>query len=115
MIIKRLKIIDDLSQELNSLKETFEGMLEDDPQYQDFQEEENKIKEERKEKKDKIMANSAYKDVNEQLKEKRQDIKENKEALAQELVEYYKETGSLEFTDQYGETKRLKFSVRLIN
>jgi len=115
MILKRLKIIDDLQQDLNGLKETYEGILEDDPAYQDVLESEEKIKEETKQQRETVLAKDAYSEIREQIKEKRQEVKEHKEALAQELVEYYKQSGSLEIEDHNGNVKHMKFSVRLIN
>mgnify|MGYP001611005021 CR=1 FL=1 len=56
-----------------------------------------------------------YVSIREQMKDKRQEIKEHKEALSQELVEYYKDSGSQEIADQNGEVKRMKFSVKLVN
>ena len=41
--------------------------------------------------------------------------KENKEILSQELVDYYKESGSLEIEDADGNVKRMKFSVTLVS
>ena len=49
-----------------------------------------------------------------QLKELAQDMKENKEILAQELADYYKDTGKQEITDEEGNTKRIVFSAKLI-
>ena len=115
MINKRLQIIEELNAELNILKDQFSDALENDVDYQALVELEAKTKDEVKVKKAHVLEKPSYKKLAELIKEKRTEIKENKEALAQELVEYYKETGSLEFTDQNGETKRLKFSVKLVN
>jgi prefoldin subunit 5 len=115
MIEKRLKIIEDLSIELKSIKTHFDEMLENDASFQKTKEELDKVKEDAKGKREKILANSMVKSVMEQLKEKRQEIKENKEALSQELIEYYRESGSMEILDADGNVKRLKFSVKLVS
>ena len=116
MIAKRLKIIEDLKDELDVVKTNYDAMLEDDPQYQEFQEKQSKIKDEIKNEKQKILSvNNTYMGLQEQIKEKRREIKENKEALGQELAEYYRESGNLEVVDQYGDVKKMKFSVKLIS
>jgi len=114
MILKRLKILSDLQKELNSIKENYEQMLENDKGYQEILEQVKKVKDETKEKQQKIVDNNLYKSVNMQLKEKRQEIKENREALSQELIDYYRENGTLEIEDEDGNKKTIKFSVRLV-
>lgn len=113
MILKRMRIIEDLQAELNKMKEHYDEALENNKEFQVIKDEMSKIKEESKVKQEKILNNSSYKGLAEQLKEKRTEIKENKEVLSQELLDYYKETGSLEIEDEEGNVKKLKFSVRL--
>jgi hypothetical protein len=118
MIVKRLGIMDQLQQELNKLRTHYEETLENDPQYQKFQEEHEKVKSEAsqsKEKQEKIMETPSYKAISDQIKEKRTELKEHKEALAQELIEYYRENGTMEIEDSEGNVKRMKFSVKLVN
>lgn len=115
MIEKRLKIVADLQAELNGLKEQYNDLLENDSQFQKVQEELATIKADAKEKQDKLLSNGVSKAIVEQMKEKRQEIKENKEILSQELVDYYKESGSMEIEDADGNVKRLKFNVTLVN
>lgn len=115
MILKRLKIISDLTEELNKAKAALDEKLEDDPAYQKFQEEQLKIREETKMKKEKIMTTQTVKAMDDELANLRKEIKENKEILAVELAEYYKDSGSLEITDDEGNTKRIVFSAKLVN
>lgn len=114
-ITKRLKILSDLQDEINKIKTLYEESLENDAAFQKVQEEINKVKAEMKEKKDKVTASPTLKNMDEQLKQLREDIKENKEILAQELADYYKDSGSLEIVDEDGNTKRIKFSYKLVN
>ena len=114
-INKRIKILEDLQVELNKLKALYEESLENDTQFQETQEAETKVRNELKEKKVKILANSTYENFREQMKELKQDIKENKEALSQELVEYYKESGNQEIVDEEGREKIIKFTAKLVN
>ena len=114
-IDKRLKILSDLHEELNGLKNHLDEILENDSEYQSVLEEAAKVKEASKERKTKISENQMFKNITEQMKEKRLEIKDNKEALSQELVDYYRESGKMEIEDENGNTKRLKFSVRLVS
>jgi hypothetical protein len=113
-INKRLKIISELSDELNNIKTAYQEKLEDDPQYQQLQEEAEKFKEETKMKKEKVSSDTTLKSMEEQMKDIRDEIKENREVLGQEIADYYKESGSMEFTDDEGNTKRIIFTVKLV-
>ena len=115
MIQRRLKIIEELNEELNKLKTHYEEALESDSQYQAAVEEVKKVREEAKVKQDKILTNTSYKAISDKMKEARQNLKEAKEALSQELVDYYKDNGVLEIEDNEGNVKRMKFSVRLVS
>ncbi len=115
MIAKRLKIISDLNEELNKIKALHDESLENSKEFQEVQEQEEKIKQETKEKKEKLMASPTLKAMQDQIKELRNDLKENKEVLAQELADYYKDSGSMEITDEDGNVKRIKFAARLLS
>jgi transcription termination factor NusB len=112
-IKKRLKIISDLQEEVNKIKAVYEESLEDNPVYQEIQKVEEKFKEETKDKKQTVRLVPAIMAIDNELKDLRKQIKENKEVLAAELVEYYKDTGKTEVTDADGTVKRMVFSVRL--
>lgn len=114
-IAKRLKIIEDLMDELNVLKDMYESALENDPAYQEVQEVEEKTKGEIKQKKSLVMSNTEYIKLAEQMKEKRLEIKDAKDALSQDLADFYREEGILEIEDHNGNIKRIKFSARLTN
>jgi DNA repair exonuclease SbcCD ATPase subunit len=114
---KRLKILSDLQEEINKIKALYEESLENDATYQEAEkaeEEVKKVKEEVKEKKAKVKETPTMKAMEDDLKGLRNDVKEHKEMLAQELADYYKESGSLEITDEDGNTKRIKFSAKLV-
>ncbi|HSX39576.1 MAG TPA: hypothetical protein VLI92_03225 [Candidatus Saccharimonadales bacterium] len=115
MISKRLKIIRDLQEELNKIKEHYDEALESNAQFQQMKEELSKVREESKTKEEKILSNSSYKGMHDQLKEKRQELKDHKEVLAMEMLDYYKENGTLEVEDDQGNVKKIKFSVKLTN
>lgn len=115
VIQKRLKILDDLLHEINKLKADLEDALMDNPVYGKMLEEDEENKKTRKEKKDRIMSTATVKGYQEEIREKMQEIKENREILSQELVDYYREKGTLEITDADGNVKRMKFSVKLVS
>ncbi len=115
VILKRLKILQDLTEELNVLREQYTDALENDSAYQEMQEKAKQIKDETKIERDKIVSKPTYKGLADQVKEKRDEIKEHRDILAQELADYYKETGVLEIVDNRGNTKKIKFSVKLVS
>ena len=53
--------------------------------------------------------------IDTELKDLRKQLKENKEILAIELADYYRDSGSLEIVDVDGVKKRIVFSVKLIS
>lgn len=115
VITKRLKIISDLQKELNGVKEAFQEKMEDDPAYQELQDEMATFRESSKEKKSKVTSDQTLRAMADQMKELKREIGENKDILAQELADYYKESGSMEIVDEEGNVKRIVFSVKLIN
>ncbi len=115
LIVKRLKIISEIEKEVNKLKENLQSSLESDAEYQKIEEEVNKVRNQHKERTQKILSNPVVKSLKDQLAEKRTEIKENKEILSIELVDYYRESGLPEFEDVDGNIKKMKFTVKLVN
>ncbi len=115
LIQKRLRMIADLRAELRALRQEASDILENDPEFVRIKEETDLIKTQVKEQKARVIETSAYKEVQEKMKELRADLKDLQEALSQELVELYKEEGITTIEDADGEVKRLKFSVRLVD
>ncbi|OGC45376.1 hypothetical protein A2V49_00790 [candidate division WWE3 bacterium RBG_19FT_COMBO_34_6] len=114
-IIKRLKILSDLQEEVNKAKALCDESLENDATFQQAKDEATKVRDEAKVQKEKILGNSVNREIMEKIKELQTEIKENREVLAQELADYYKESGKLEIVDNEGNTKKIKFSARLIS
>ena len=116
MIQRRLKIINDLQVEINKNKEVYNDTIENNPVYQEVQQQEEevkKIKQASKEKIEKVKENPTLKGINDQIKELKEELKSNKEALSQELADYYRESGSMEIVDPDGNTMHIKFSAKL--
>ena len=98
MITKRLSIMDDISEEIKKIKNMIQDNLDNDDDFQAMH---------------KISNKSSMKDLELKLKEKKQELKEIREVLSQELADYYREEGTMEIEDHKGDIKRLKFSVTL--
>lgn len=113
-INNRLKILDDIKQETKKLRAIYKETLEEKPSYQEIQEEKKKIRQQQQEQKLKFKNDPQIEEYELQLKELQEDMKENKEILAQELADYYKDTGSMEIIDDEGNTKRIIFSAKLV-
>jgi hypothetical protein len=62
-----------------------------------------------------VLSNQSYKALQDEIKERRQELKENKEILSMELVDLYRESGLPEVEDVDGNIKKMKFSVKLVN
>ena len=115
IVKKRLKIISDLEGEINKIRNVFQESLEDNSDYQKVQEEEQKFKEQTKERKQRVKSMPNIMAIDTELKDLRKQLKENKEILAIELADYYRDSGSLEIVDVDGGKKRIVFSVKLIS
>lgn len=114
-ITRRLQTIKDLKDEIGKVKMLYEEMLEEDDSYLEMQEVNSKLREEIKDKKVRVMSKPKYTEYEEQLKELRREVREHRAVLAQELADYYKDSGRLEIIDSEGNTKKIKFSVTLVN
>lgn len=113
---KRIKIIKDLQEEARKLKETYSEMFGENAVVQEAQQKEEEFKNTMSEYAERIKAikeQGTIKNIAEELKQIKTDIKENKEALAIELLGYYKEGNSLEITDEDGVTYFIKFDAKL--
>lgn len=115
IIQNRLEIIDELTEELNILKDEYEELLEKDTEYVAIEEQQEKVKEEKRMARARLKENSTYATLQEDMKEKRKEISENKQILSQDLVDLYKKKGKVEIVTPDGDVKRMKFSVRLVN
>ena len=113
-IQNRIKILEDIKKETKKLKAVYQETIEEKQSNQEIQEEKKKMREQQQEHKLKVMKDPQLSEYDLQLKELAQDMKENKEILAQELADYYKDTGSQEITDDEGNRKRIIFSAKLV-
>jgi len=114
-IKKRLKIISDLQEELNKVKALLDESLDNDMTYQEAKERLKKIKSETSQRTTAVLESPTIRAMQEEMKQIRKDMSENKEILAQVLADYYKDSGMLEIEDEDGNVKRIKFSVKLVS
>jgi hypothetical protein len=114
-ITRRLQTISDLRDEIGKVKALYEEKLDEDDNYQEMQESNKQLKNEIKERKVRVLDKEEYKEYEEELKDLRREVREHKAVLAQELADYYRESGRLEIEDPEGNTKKIKFSVKLVN
>lgn len=114
-ITHRLQIIKDIQSEMKKVKALYEEMLDENDDYTTAKEEAAVQREELKIRKQKVLAKPEFVEYDEQIKELKQDMAENKEILYQELADYYKESGNQEIVDSEGKRKRMKFTVKLVN
>jgi hypothetical protein len=113
-ITNRLKIISDIQDEMKKVRVLYNEELEQDQSYLELQEERKKVRDQNKTHKLRTLNNPTFNEYEQQLKELREDMKENKEILAQEIADYYKESGKMEIVDEEGNTRRVVFSVKLV-
>ena len=117
-IKKRIKIIQDLQEEVRKIKVNYEDSFNNNSVVQDMQKKEEELKmtlASYKEKVETVKEEPVLKAMIEDMKDLKEQIKENKEVLSQELVDYYRETGSMEIVDTNGETYHIKFDAKLKN
>lgn len=117
-IKKRIKIIQDMAAEVRKATNAYKDNINDLPAVQELQKREESLKEEiqaLREKAEAAKSSGTVKAMVDELKELKDDLKANKDALAQELVEYYKETGSMSVTDTDGTVYHIVFAAKLTN
>ena len=113
LINNRLELISKTRGELQVLKDQLDDALANDKDYQDAQKEAEVAKESKMLARQKVESNSSVMAVAKEIKEKRTELKDLKDALSAELVEYYKNTGNSEITLANGKTYQFSFSVKL--
>lgn len=112
LINKHLELITKTKGELQVLKDQLDEVLSTDKDYQDAQKETEIARETKTMAKQKVEEKPAVSAVSVEIKEKRDELKDLKDALSVELVEYYKATGNSEITVG-DKTYKFSFSVRL--
>jgi hypothetical protein len=115
MITKRLEIMEQINEELKKIKNAIQDELDNDDDFQSLQMMATEHKAKAKQVREKVAEKASIKELELNLKEKKQELKELKEVLSQELADYYRQEGTMEIEDHTGNIKRMKFNVSLIS
>lgn len=113
-ISKRISLIEELKNERQTAKDMIDDALVNNDQYRKIKLELEAIQSDLKAKKVEILAAPENEKVVAKYKEIGQDLKEEREILAEELVEYYRQTQATEIESVDGTKMKLKFSAKLI-
>lgn len=113
-IAKRITIIEKLKAEKQTAKNMIDDALINNDSYRKLEMQAEALRDDLKSKKSEILALESNEKVISKMREIAQDLKEEQEVLVEELVEYYRQTKSLEIESADGKKMKLKFSARLI-
>lgn len=113
-ISKRISLVEKLRHEQQTSKDMLDDALINDDEYRKLQMQVDTLKEDLAAKKSEILARESNEAVVVKHKEIGRDLKEEREVLAEELVEYYRQTQATEIESADGKKMKLKFSARLI-
>lgn len=114
-IQKRIDIIENLHNELKTLSEMLKDALSDDPAFSKAEEEKSKFREESSVAKNKVYERSDIRNMINDIKEKKDEVKEARETLSLELIEYYRQNSVLTIEDKNGKVREMKISIKLSN
>lgn len=112
LISSHFAMIQKLKGEIQVLKDQLDDVLSTNKDYQDAEKEAEVVKETKQLARQKAEEVPAVVTVNEELKDKKTELKDLRDALSAELVEFYKDTGQSEIT-LGAKTYKFSFSVRL--
>lgn len=112
-IQKRIEIIEQLQKELKTVAEMLKDGLQNDLTLQKAEEAKSRMVEESKVAKNKALERSDIKKLINDIKEKKDEIKEAQDTLSLELIEYYRQNSLLTIEDANGNVREMKFSVKL--
>ena len=113
-IAKRIQIIEDLKTEKQSVKDMLDDSLINDDEYRKLKPQLESIQGDLKAKKTEIIARSENEKLISKFKEINQELKEERETLTAELIEFYRQTQGTEIESLDGTRLKLKFSAKLI-
>lgn len=113
-ISKRIEIVENLKKEKQTAKEMLDDSLINDDEYRKLKLQLESMQGDLKAKKAEIIARSENEKVIFKYKEINQELKEERETLALELIEFYRQTQGTEIESLDGTRLKLKFSAKLI-
>jgi hypothetical protein len=113
-IRQRLAEIEDEKEKVTTLKDMLKNALENDIPYQEAAAEQKDWSTKAKQAKEAAYAAANGDEVQEQISEINEKIKSLQELLSYELVQYYQEYKTNEFTDLEGNTRRFKVGATMV-
>lgn len=113
-IVKRIELIEKLKAERQTSKDMLDDSLINNDQYRKIKIEIESLQNDLKAKKAEIFALAENESTVSKLKDISQDLRQEREILATELVEYYRQTQATEILALDGTKLKLKFSAKLI-
>ena len=113
MVRKRLVIIEKSTEELSKLKEMLESPYLNDPAYQVAEAAVKEVQLKKKEVQNKLVKTPQVLNVMSKIKELKDEIRENKESLSDELMQYYQTAGVTEIEDEDGNVQEFEIVVKL--
>lgn len=113
-IRSRLAEIEEEKEKVTTLKDMLKNALENDIPYQEAAAEQKDWSAKVKQAKEAAFAAASGDEIQEQISEINEKIKSLNELLSYELVQYYEEYKTNEFTDNEGNTRRFKVGASLV-
>lgn len=106
--------IDKQKEDLGKVKEMLDGILSNDPAYQEADTKAREVAKERSKVKVRILQQPQAHDLNFKIKESRIEIKQLEDELSKFLSEYQRLTGSNEFEGEDGEMRQIVYTAKLV-
>ena len=113
IVRRRLKLIETAKAELKKVKEMYDDFFANEPVYQKVDQEVKEAVKKRKDVKVKLAKQPAVTQMLSQVKQLKEQIKDNQDSLSVELMEYYKTAGVTEIEDEQGNVQEFEIIIKL--
>ena len=113
VVRRRLSILGKSEEELKVQKEMLSSLFENDPGYQEADAEVKEISKKKLDAKARISKTPQAQTLAAKIKELSDEIKDNKEMLSDELMQYYQTAGVTEIEDSDGNIQEFEIKVKL--
>ncbi|MCL5411232.1 MAG: hypothetical protein M1150_00600 [Patescibacteria group bacterium] len=112
-IQEKISSIEQTRQEIKVLNNMLKDALDNDTSYQALEDEAEAFVAKRKQAKETVMNQPQIQELQMQIKDQKEKLKELQEILSHYLLEYYNETKSIEISDHEGKTRKLVINAKL--
>ena len=113
VVRRRLSLLQKADEELKLQKEMFENLLINDPQYQEAEAAVKEVTKKKTDQKARIAKTPAAQGILSKIKSLSDDIKDNKQMLSSELMQYYQTAGVTEIEDSEGNVQEFEITIKL--